>query len=405
MPDRIRVLQVITRLVCGGAQRIVLDLAASLDPDEFDVVLATGTQEGSEGSLWDEARSLGITVVKVPHLVREVAPLQDYLAFRELRRLIAEERPQIVHAHTSKAGFLGCVAAARERVPGVVFSPHGHILGSGARIPGVPAQGLRRRVLAGLARYGARCADVVIAPNDHEREDGVQLDMWSLRQSVTVPNGTDTRRFVPWDRVEARRRLDSHLPSGTPCVGVVARLTEEKGVDVAIEALARMRRDVHLVIAGDGPQREPLAALVRRRGLAARVTFLGVVGAVERLLPGFDAIAIPSRTEAHGMIAAEALACEVPVVASAVGGLRGLVQSGTTGLLVQPDDPQALASALEELLDEPDRARNMGRAGRCFIEEMFSRDRMVQATERIYRHLAGARAAHTAAKPRVRVPA
>lgn len=404
MPSKIRVLHVITRLICGGAPRIALDLAASVDPDEFEVVLATGTESGNEGSLWEEARSLGVNVVPVRHLVRDVSPGRDYLAYRTLRRLIAEYQPQIVHAHTSKAGFIGCVAAARERVDGVVFSPHGHILGAGAKIPGVPARGIRRRVLARLAQYGASCADVVIAPNDHERQDGVDLGMWGLRQSVTVPNGTDTSRFVPADRHVARRALGDSIPSDARCIGVVARLTAEKGVDLAITALAHMPADRQLVIVGDGPERATLAALAQRQGVAARVSFLGIVNEVERVLPAFDVVVIPSRTEAHGMIAAEAMSCGIPVVAAAVGGLRGLVIPNETGLLVPAEDPVALAGALHELLQDPTRGTRLGTAGRLFIQRNFSRDVMVQATERIYRHLAGGRTVRARFTPRMRIP-
>ncbi|MFQ5655738.1 MAG: glycosyltransferase, partial [Planctomycetota bacterium] len=235
---RIKVLHVITRLVRGGAQRVLIDLLRGLDRERFEVSLVAGEQTGREGSLWPEARGLGIETAALPALVREIAPLRDLRALRRLGRLLRERRPDIVHAHTSKAGLIGCAAARKAGVPGVVLAPHGHILGEDARIPGVPRRGLRRRVLALMARRSGRYADVVIAPNDSEREASIRLGLSTEEQAVTVPNGVDAERFRPGDRQGARALLG--LSSADTVVGAVARLTVEKGIDLAVEAVAEL---------------------------------------------------------------------------------------------------------------------------------------------------------------------
>lgn len=377
----IKVMQIITRMVRGGAQLVVLDLLKSLDRDRFQVMLVSGAETGDEGSLWPQIQQLGIPTVKVKELVRPVAPWQDWRALRKIRRLIAHCRPDIVHAHTSKAGYIGCQAAAKESVSGIVLSPHGHILGPASQIPGVPARGLKRHVLAHLARQSARRAHAVVAPNEVERLDGIQRQMWTPEQCVTVPNGIDTARFQPAAREATRRMLE--WPLDTSIIGVVARLTREKGVDVAIASLPRLP-GVELSIVGDGPERSQLERQAQALGVADRVTFHGVQSDIERLLPAFDVLLIPSRTEAHGMVAAEGLACSVPVVASAVGGLQSLVEDEKTGLLVPPDDPRELASAVRQLLLDNALARSLACQGREHIVDHFSQQQMIHKTEQMY---------------------
>jgi len=374
----------ITRLVRGGAQRIALDLVRGLDRSRFRPVLLAGTETGAEGSLWPEAEALGIEVIRLPALVRAVAPWRDLRALREAGRLLRARRPAIVHAHTSKAGFILCRAARRAGVPAVVLSPHGHILGASAQIPGVPSGGWRRRVLAHLARRSAEDADAVVCPNEAEREEGIALGMWRAERSVVVPNGVDTDRFRPADRAAARRSLG--IAADGRVVGAVARLTREKGIDLAIEAVAALP-GVRLVIVGDGPERAELGALARSRGVADRVDFLGLREDLPALYPAFDALLVPSRTEAHGLVAAEALACAVPVVAARVGGLRSIVEEGRNGLLAAPEDAAALAAALRRLLEDPSWAERLGRQGREGVVERWSLAAMIRGTEELYERL------------------
>lgn len=381
--------QGITRLVRGGAQRIVLDLVRGLDRARFRPVLLAGTETGAEGSLWGEAEALGVEIIRVPTLVRAVAPWRDLRALSAVGRLIRERRPAIVHAHTSKAGFILCRAARRAGVPAVVLSPHGHILGASAQIPGVPSAGWRRRILGHLARRSADDADIVLCPNDAERDEGIALGMWREDRSVVVPNGVDTERFRPADRAAARRALgiatDGRVGGGR-VVGTVARLTREKGIDLAVEAVAALP-GVRLVIVGDGPERAALEERARTLGVADRVDLLGLRDDLPAIYPAFDALLVPSRTEAHGLVAAEALACAVPVVAARVGGLRSIVEEGTCGLFVPPDDPRAAADALRRILEDPPWAERLGRQGRARIIERWSLAAMLRGTEDLYERL------------------
>ena len=237
-----------------------------------------------------------------------------------------------------------------------------------------------------MARWNARYAHAVISPNEVERQDGIRHHMWSEEKSIAVPNGIDTGRFLPSDRNSARRALG--ISREEQLVGVVARLTREKGVDLAIEALARVP-GARLVIVGDGPELEALRLQARQSGVAERISFLGLRKSIETVLPAFDVLLIPSRTEAHGLVAAEASACQVPVVAARVGGLSSLVSHDESGLLFPSGDVEAMARLLKELLARRELGRRLGEAGRRHIVAHFSRKVMIERTVEVYEQLRG----------------
>ncbi len=382
--EPIEVFHGITRLVRGGAQIVVLDLLRGLDRTRYRPVLIVGPETGDEGSLWSEAEELDIEIIRVPTLVRSVSPLNDLRALFAITRLLRHRNPGLVHAHTSKAGFLLCRAARWANTPAIVFSPHGHIARDGAEIPGVPSRGVKKRLLTALARRSIRDADVVICPNDAEREDGIAHGMWTEDVTAVVPNGIDTDQFVPGDSSAARSRWG--LPQGVPIIGVVARLTREKGVDIAIEALQQIP-EAHLVIVGDGPERVALERQLKVGQQQNRATFLGLHSEVHSIYPALDVLIVPSRTEAHGLVAAEALSCEIPVVASDLGGLRNIVEPGKTGKLVPAGDGEQFAQSVRHVLNEPGLARRLGRAGRQSVIEKWSLDRMIRGTEELYDQL------------------
>lgn len=185
-----------------------------------------------------------------------------------------------------------------------------------------------------------------------------------------VHNGVDPQRFA----------LASEEPSVD--LAAVCHLRPEKGVDVLLESLARLKRrgrDVSLRLIGAGPHREAYEDFARREGLTG-VEFLGLRDDVHRIFPTARLAVAPSVwPEAFSYAAIEAMACAKPVIASRIGGLPEVVEHGTTGLLVPPSDPEALADAIESLLDDPDRRATMAAAARDRVERLFTIDRQVQS--------------------------
>lgn len=369
-------------MIRGGAQQVVLDLLRGQQAAGLEVMLVAGGQSGLEGSLWQEVDALGIETERVPSLVREISPRRDVASLLALRRIIRRHRPQIVHTHTSKAGFVGTLAARFEKVPVVLLAPHGHIMGKDANIPGVPEKGLKRWILAMAARQNSRYTHGVIVPNEAEHSDGIRHGLWTRGNSVVIPNGIDTTRFRPGGRMAGRLLLD--LPHDKFVIGVAARLTREKGVDRAVHLMGDLP-GMFLVIAGDGPEADALKKLAVSRGASDRVRFAGMQPDMASLYPAFDVCLVPSRTEAHGLAAAEASACGIPVVASSVGGLRSVVVDGRTGFLVPQENPAGYRMAIMRLAADGALARSLGEAGRRHIKEHFSYRVMMHRVLALYR--------------------
>ena len=393
----IRVAHVITRMIVGGAQELVLSIIGGLDPDRFRSVLFTGPETGPEGSLLPKAGRMGIEVVEVPTLVRSPSLSRDLSAFRFLRRELARGRFQVANTYTSKAGFVGTLAARSAGVPVVVYSPQGHIFSPRGSIPGVTGKPIRRRLFLALRRAASRRADALVALHPGDRDEQVALGLAPAGKFRVIPNGIDPGLPAARDGERGRRlRAALGLEGRGPVVVTVGRLAPEKGHLDLLEAMALLaprRPEAALVVAGGGPLRAALERRAEELGIAGSVRFLGIRSDVPDVLAACDIFALASHYESFGLAILEAMGAGLPVAATRVGGIPFLVQEGVTGLLAPPGSPAELARRLEELAADPARARGMGLAGRARLEETFSRRAMVRGVEEMYLDLLRAKEA------------
>jgi glycosyltransferase involved in cell wall biosynthesis len=339
----VRVLHVITRLTLGGAAENTLASMAALAGAGYDGPLAVGLAESDRASA-EDARRRGVTLVDVSGLGREVGP-RDLVALAQLVALVRRLRPAIVHTHTSKAGFVGRLAARLARVPAVIHQPHGHIFygyyGAG-----------RTALYVGLERLAARWTDRIVTLTDRGTDEHLARGIGRRTQYRTVPSGVPTaelRARAP-GRAEARRALG--LPADAFVVGALGRLVPVKGFDVLVAALPAVAAAVpsaRVLLVGDGPERAALQAQAAACGVGRRLHLTGATAEIARALAACDVLAAPSRNEGMGRALVEAMALGVPVVAAAVGGIPAVVGDGEGGRLVPAGDAAALAEALVEL--------------------------------------------------------
>jgi len=360
-------------------------LLGGLDRDRFSQTLAAGpAPEGTD--LLPEARRLSIEVREIKRLVRPVSPVGDFSALSHLIDLISAERFDIIHTHTSKAGFLGRLAARMTGARRVIYSPHGDIFSG--YFPGF------QTAVYGLAeRVAAAWCERIVTLTDAGAGEYLGRRIGSPRQFVTLPTGVAAGALsAAADRPGVRNELG--IGADGFVIACVGRLVPVKGYDVLAAASPRIvekacGRNVRFLVIGDGPERGALVSLAERLGMGDRFSFLGFRTDVARLLSGVDLLAAPSRNEGLGMSILEAMALSLPVVASRVGGIPEVVTDGVTGLLVPPDEPDGLADACVSLMGDPDRARSMGRAGRRSVEERFSIERFIEKTAGLYLDLMG----------------
>jgi glycosyltransferase involved in cell wall biosynthesis len=387
MTDRrpIRVAHVITRLILGGAQENTLYTAIGQHRNPaFDVTLIIGSDDGTEGSLREEATAAGLRLVEIPTLVRSIAPVVDLRALWALYRVLRRGRFDIVHTHSSKAGILGRIAARLAGVPAVVHTLHSlvfHEYQSAAS----------NAVYIGLKRLCAPLTDVLISVNAKTAEGALARHIGRPDQHVTIYSGMHLDRFLTvGDRLsteDAKRRYG--VPADAPVVGKVARMFPLKGHDQFFEAaalIARSRPDVHFVLVGDGPLRPALESAAAKLGISDRTHFVGRVApeAVPECLQAMDVVVHTSLREGIARVLPQAGAVGKPVVTFALDGAPEVVHDGVSGFLVPPLDSAALASRVMELLDAPDLRQRFGEAGRGIAADHFRIEHMVNRINAVY---------------------
>lgn len=235
-----------------------------------------------------------------------------------------------------------------------------------------------------LLRRAARSAGRILTVSQAVQQAWLRHFPQSEPKCTIVPGGVDRDTIHPcaMDRLTARQRWD--LPEDAPVALCVARLMEDKGVDVLLSALAQSPEWFALIV-GEGPQRDALLRFVSDMGIGARVRFTGYLPTLNEAWCACDVAVVPSRREGLGLFALEAMAAGKPVIASSTGGLTEVVLPGETGWLVPPNDPLALASALREALALRGRWQDMGRRGREYVLQRFTWEHTTQRLLEVYR--------------------
>jgi glycosyltransferase involved in cell wall biosynthesis len=362
---RISVAIVLSSFEPGGTERQMSELIRRLDRRRFQVHAVCFRRTGA----WlRRVETAAYELVDFP--LRSFKSPTAAVAMTRYVKWLRARRIAIVHSCDIYANIFALPGAALAGVPVRI----------GSRRELIPPDRTRARLTA--QRYAYRTAHRVVANSLAAAQQLVREGVPDERV-VIIPNGIDVaafaERFAVPEPVGPVRR--------NPVIAMVANLRPEKGHDVLLRAARHVLQRVpeaRLRLVGDGPMRGKLVDLASSLGIAHAVEFLGHRDDVAALLLDSDVYAFPSRTEAfpNGLI--EGMAAGLPVVASAVGGMLELVEHGQNGLLVPPDDEQALAVAILRLLSDPDTAVRLGRAARATIEERYSFDRMIAAFEQLY---------------------
>ncbi|MEM1030730.1 MAG: glycosyltransferase [Myxococcota bacterium] len=350
---RLTIAHVLLSLSVGGGERLALLLAAH-QAAAGHRVLAVTFEEPPAGPLGEEFLDAGVEVRRIPKRRHGL----DRALYPHLTAFFRRERITVVHAHNPVPLIYGALPA---RLAGarLVYTHHG------------PNPTTPRRLV--LRRAAGRLAHAYVAVSEDTREAALanrEVDPGKL--SVLI-NATDTARFHP--DVARRRAVRAAWGLGDDAVvvGSVGRLAAEKNHVLLIDALApRLGPTMRLVLAGDGAEREAIAARAAALGVGDFVHRLGMVRDVPGVLNGFDVFALSSAWEGLPLVLVEAMATSLPVVATAVGGVVNVVVEGETGTLVPAGDVAAMRAALARLCDDPERRAAWGAAGRRRAERDYS---------------------------------
>lgn len=351
-----RVLHICSDTNIGGAGRYVLSLLTQpAISDRFDTAVAC-----PEGDLAAAVRRIGLPVFLYPGANTSFS----WPALRSLTAHMRTWRPQVAHTHGSLAGRVAAALAGAR----IVYTKHG--------LAAAEEQAIQVR---GAGRLAKRLAVTLLAHRIVAVSEAVKRALVAQGADPgrvrVIPGGVDLSQY------------ESQAPLAPGVLGALGRLQTEKGFDVLLRSLAELRGEARLLLGGEGLLAQELPRLAAELGVADAVEFRGFVTDVPGFLAETGVFVLSSRSEGLGLVLVEAMAAGRPVVATRVGGVPEVVVDGETGLLVEPENPGALAAAVRRLLADPALAARMGQGGRRRAQEHFSARRMAELTAAMYEEL------------------
>lgn len=375
---RLKVLFVITLSEMGGAQKVVYNIAAGLDPQEFDLTVACA--RGGELVEWLEGLNKGIKIIETSLLTREISPANDLKAFWMLYLLIKKNNFDIVHCHSSKAGVLGRLAARLAGVPRIFFTAHGWGINNYQHWSG-------RMFYTWMERLAGAASTRVVCVSESDRLKARKLRIVADDKLVVIYNGMPDSEIQ-----EGLLRKELAIKKDDIIIGTVARLALQKDPLFLLEVAGRMINShsgrgegrLYFVLIGDGPLKAECEKFINEKGLKGRVFLLGTREEATKLVRDFDIFVLFSRWEGLPLTIIEAMLAVRPVTARAVGGVDELVVHGETGLLIDDLDASDAEKALWDLIADPGKRLSMGQSGRQRACGLFNINQMVEKYRELY---------------------
>jgi len=361
-----KILYIVTQSELGGAQRYIFDLANNLPKNEYIVNVASGGNNG----LFDRVQGAKIASHKLKHLTRAISPIADIKAYFELKQLISEIKPDIVHLNSSKAGFLGSLAAKKLNVPKIIYTAHGFVFNE-------PMNPIKRWIYKRAELSNAKRVNKIITVSEYDKQTGIKAGI-PENKLICIHNGIATDiEFLT--KNDARDFLISHTrtpgfqDSRIPLIGCIANFYRTKGLDVLIDAMTDI--DAKLILIGEGDLRSELEAQIKKLGLENKVTLTGAITDATQYLKAFDLFALASHKEGLPYTILEAQAAQIPIVATKVGGTPEIIQDNVNGYLVEPNNADDLANKINHALANPITSQ---------LTDDFTLNKMLKKTIKVY---------------------
>lgn len=408
---KLKILYIITQGHWGGAQKYVADLALSLSKQpDYEITVTCGEQSEE---FFNALKNSPVKTIHLPHLVRAINPLHDIRGFFEIIKLLKTGQFDIVHANSSKAGFLTAIAHTWLRAMRVqtyrarlVYTAHGWVFLEPLTLPA-------RWLFLLMERITARLRDSTIVLS--KKEETIAFKTLGLREKSVhvIPNGIDCTRMNFFDRNTARKKI-LELQNGVETtafehswVGTIANLYATKGIEILIRAAFVLReRDnatktntdgkraaadlrahnailPYFFVIGEGPERTRLQTLIQTLNLTNSFFLVGTIKNAAEYLKAFDIFVLPSLKEGFPYIILEAACAGIPIIASNVGAIPEIIQNGENGLLVVRGNSAHLADAImRALTNQTLRIKLQNNAPR--IADKFSFEKMIEKTKNFY---------------------
>jgi len=361
----VRILYVVTSAGFGGASMHVLQLMRYFSAHGFEI----GLVSAPEPKLLGEAEKLGVKLFVNPYFVRRFHVFNDVRAFIPVRKAIKEFSPDIIHAHSTKAGLIARFWSAVLNVKPIIFTAHGWVFTEGREY-------WKRFLLAQLEKLAGYVTDKIICVSEFDKKLALKFKVADENKLVVIHNGIDPTEFLCISR-------DYRKSSDKVIVTFVGRLAPPKDLFLLIDAV-KLVPEVKLQIVGDGELRRKVERYILKNSLNERVILLGERFDIPNILAESDIFVLPSKWEGLPLTIIEAMMSGLPVVATRVGGVPELVEDGVNGYLVPPGDVNAFADAIRKLACDVRLREIMGKAGQKKAIENFTLDKMLSRVAQVY---------------------
>ncbi|MFA5813650.1 MAG: glycosyltransferase family 4 protein [Patescibacteria group bacterium] len=399
MPQKKKILYVITQGAWGGAQRYVYDLATHLT-EEFDITVAVGEPNGGK-KLLDKLQITNyklqinnkIQTIQLKHLVRRISPIDDILAIFELRKLYKTLKPDIIHLNSSKAGIIGSLAKCLMLRASciMIYTVHGWVFNE-------PLPRPTRWLYQIMERITSRWKNKIIVLSEQDKQTALQQLKINEKKLALIPLGIDQPNFL--SREEARQKLLAAYSaalfrdtvSSDIWIGTIAGLYKTKGLDTLIKAVVTLNNlqssifNLQFFIIGSGPEKENLQSAICNLQLT-NVHLLGFIENAQEFLPAFDFFVLPSRKEGLPYTLLEAKMAGTPIIATDAGGVSEIIEDKKTGLLVPPENIEKLAQALLFACNNQEKMKQFAECGSKKDILKYSKQTMVKDITALYQSL------------------
>jgi len=380
---RKRLLFVITQSEMGGAQRFLVNLLPRLGSQTYEILVAVGRD--GDGALIKELGSIGIAHITIPPLRREERLIEDIRAVLAIKKLVKNFRPDTLFLCSSKAGFIGSLAARwtpKVSRPKVIYRIGGWTFND-------PWPSWKRRVWIILERLSAKWKNVIIVNNKHDLDQANRLKIRPRQELVLIHNCIDPYKMEFLAKDEARLklfekagRISGKVFQAEYIVGTIANFYSPKGLEYLVKAASDIENDkVVFFIIGDGAERPKLENLIKELRLEHRVFLLGHISEAYRYLSAFDIFVLSSVKEGFPWVILEAMAAKLPIIASRVGAIPEIIEDGKSGIIVEAGNSKDMAQKISELLDNDRLQKELGIQAHQTVLFKFPLDKMIQQTE------------------------
>jgi len=390
-----KVLRIINRFNLGGPTYNAALLSKYLAP-EFETLLYGGAIDKTEGDAAYIVRNLGIEPLVIPEMHRSLNLFQDIKAYKKIKKIISDFKPDIVHTHASKAGALGRMAAYRLGVPVIIHTFHGHVFDK-------YFNSLSSAFYINIERYLAKKSSKIIAISENQKNDlAKKFKICPEEKIEVIPLGFDLDKFQK--NIDVKRnafRNEFQIADDEIAIAIIGRLVPVKNHELFLHAIkdivAKTSKRLRIFIVGDGESKNKIIEITKELGLSYTenisdsnknlVTFTSWIKEIDKVVAGIDIIALTSLNEGTPVSLIEAQAGCKPIVSTNVGGIENVVIQGETALLSPNNDLKAFAENLLKVVESDSLRNYLSQKGWLNVKEKFHFMRLVNDTKNLYYQL------------------